>query len=103
MKIAVTGATGQLGTLVIASLKSKVTSENIVALARNPKKATDLGTEVSFFDYSKPETLATSLKGIDRLLLISSSEVGKRAKQHTNVIEAAKKAGVKWIVYTSLL
>lgn len=104
MKIAVTGATGQLGNLVIAELKRKTGSENLVALVRNPEKATDLDIEVRAFDYdSKPETLAASLKGIDRLLLISSSEVGKRFAQHSNVIAAAKEADVQWIVYTSLL
>ena len=51
----------------------------------------------------KPEGLAEALKGIDSLLLISGNELGKRASQHANVIEAAKKAGVSWIVYTSLL
>lgn len=55
------------------------------------------------FDYSKPESLAAQLKGIDTLLLISSNEIGQRASQHKNVIAAAKKAGVQWIVYTSLL
>lgn len=104
MKIAVTGATGQLGNLVIAELKRKTGSEKLVALVRNPEKATDLDIEVRAFDYdSKPETLAASLKGIDRLLLISSSEVGKRFAQHSNVIAAAKEADVQWIVYTSLL
>ena len=103
MKIAVTGATGQLGNLVIAKLKNKAGSEGVVALVRNPEKATGLRTEVRVFDYSKPETLAASLEGIDRLLLISSSEVGKRTEQHSNVIQAAKEAGVRWIVYTSLL
>jgi NAD(P)H dehydrogenase (quinone) len=103
MKIAVTGATGQLGRLVIAELKSKVGSQDLVALVRNPEKATDLGTEVREFDYSKPDSLAAGLEGIDRLLLISGSEIGKRFEQHSNVIAAAKKAGVRWIVYTSLL
>jgi NAD(P)H dehydrogenase (quinone) len=103
MKIAVTGATGQLGKLVIAELKNKVGPQDLVALARSPEKAADLGTEVRAFDYSEPDSLATSLEGIDRLLLISSSEVGKRFEQHTNIIAAAKKAGVSWIVYTSLL
>jgi uncharacterized protein YbjT (DUF2867 family) len=54
-------------------------------------------------DYGKPETLDRALAGIDTLLLISSNEIGRRATQHRNVIEAAKKAGVKWVVYTSLL
>lgn len=103
MKIAVTGSTGHLGQLVIAELKKRVSTGDIVALARTPEKAADFGVEVREFDYTKPENLPAALKGVDRLLLISSSEIGQRATQHFNVIEAAKKAGVKWIVYTSLL
>ncbi|MGQ8336624.1 SDR family oxidoreductase [Sunxiuqinia sp. A32] len=103
MKIAVTGATGQLGRLVVTELKKRISDENIVALARNTEKAADLGVEVRAFDYSKQEQLAEALVGIDNLVLISSSEIGQRASQHSNVIEAAKKVGVKWIVYTSLL
>jgi NAD(P)H dehydrogenase (quinone) len=103
MKTGVTGATGQLGRLVIEKLKEKVSSENIVALVRSTQKAVDMGVEAREFDYSKPDNLANALKGIDNLLLISSNEIGQRATQHKSVIEAAKKAGVKWIVYTSIL
>ena len=103
MKIAVTGATGQLGRIVVSKLKEKVSAENIVALVRSASKANDLGVEAREADYSKPEALNNALSGIDTLLLISSSEVGQRATQHRNVIEAAKNAGVQWIVYTSLL
>ncbi len=103
MKIGVTGATGQLGRIVVEKLKEKVSAESIVALARTPDEAAGLGVEARAFDYSKPENLVTSLQGIDYLLLISSSEVGQRTLQHGNVINAAKQAGVKWIVYTSLL
>ena len=103
MKTAVTGATGQLGQLVIEQLKKRNSVGNIVALARNLEKASGLGVEVREFDYTKPEIMVESLKGIDHLLLISSSEWGQRAAQHSNVINAAKQAGVKWIVYTSLL
>jgi len=102
MKIAITGATGQLGRIVVSKLKEKV-GNNIVALVRTTGKAADLGVEVREADYEKRETLEAALKGVDTLLLISSSEIGKRAAQHQNVIDAAKKAGVKWIVYTSLL
>ena len=101
--IGITGATGQLGRLVVNRLKSQVPASEIVALARTPAKAEDLGVAVRLADYSKPETLDRALAGIGTLLLISSSEVGKRVAQHHNVIEAAKRAGVKWIVYTSLL
>lgn len=103
MKIAITGATGQLGRLIVNKLKQKVAADNIVAFARSVDKGADLGVEVRAADYEKPETLAAALQGIDTLLLISGSEVGKRTAQHKNVIEAAKRAGIKWIVYTSLL
>lgn len=103
MTIAVTGATGQLGRIVIAKLKAVVAATDIVALVRSPGKAADLGVSARAFDYARPELLDGALAGIDTLLLISSSEVGQRAVQHRNVIEAAKRAGVKRIVYTSLL
>jgi len=103
MKIGITGATGQLGRIVVEKLKEKVPAGNIVALVRNPQKAEELSVETRAFDYSKPEGLAESLKGVDSLLLISGNEIGQRASQHANVITAAKQAGVKWIIYTSLL
>jgi NAD(P)H dehydrogenase (quinone) len=103
MKIGITGATGQLGHIIIEKLKEKISAENIVALVRSPQKAKGLGVETREFDYNKPEQLPGALAGIDKLLLISGSEIGKRIQQHTNVIEAAKSAGVKLIAYTSLL
>lgn len=104
--IAVTGATGQLGRLVIAALLKKVPANQIIAAVRSPEKAkdlTDLGVQVRQADYSKPETLDSAFKGAEKLLLISSSEVGQREAQHTAVIAAAKRAGVKLLAYTSLL
>jgi NAD(P)H dehydrogenase (quinone) len=103
MKIAIAGATGHLGRLVINKLKGKAPGSDIVALARNPQKAADLGVEVREADYDKPDTLKAALAGVDTLLLISANELGRRAEQHHNVVEAAKKAGVKRIVYTSIL
>ena len=103
MKIGVTGATGQLGRIVVEKLKQKVAADSVVALVRNPEKAADLGVETRPFDYTQPETLVTSLKGIDKLLLISGNEIGQRLPQHKAVIEAAKQAGVKQITYTSIL
>lgn len=104
MRIAVTGATGQLGRLVIEELKKRIPADGIVALVRSPDKAGSLGVEARAFDYTtRPEDLAVALQGIDRLLLISSNEIGQRAAQHRNVIAAAEKAGVRQIVYTSLL
>lgn len=101
--IAITGANGQLGRLVIAQLKAAAPGQTVIALARSPEKAADLGVPVRTGDYANSETLVTGLDGVDTLLLISSSEIGQRATQHRNVIEAAKKAGVRRIVYTSLL
>lgn len=103
MKTAITGATGQLGQLVVNKLKEKGYGESIVALVRSVEKASDLGVEVREANYDKPETLNNALRGVDTLLLISGSEVGKRAVQHKNVIEAAKQNGVQWIIYTSIL
>ena len=103
MTIAITGATGQLGRLVVDKLKAKVPASEIIALVRTPAKGADLGVSVREADYNKPETLDRALAGIETLLLISSSEIGQRSVQHRHVIEAAKGAGVKRIVYTSLL
>lgn len=103
MTIAITAATGQLGRIVIEKLLAKVPADKVLALVRTPAKATDLGVAAREADYSRPETLETALAGVDTLLLISSSEVGQRAAQHRNVLEAAKKNGVKHIIYTSLL
>ncbi|MFD1772196.1 SDR family oxidoreductase [Sphingobacterium suaedae] len=101
MKIGITGATGQLGRLVVGKLKERVQTVELVALVRTPTSAVDLGVETRAFDYNAP--LASALQGIDYLLLISGNELGKRAEQHARVLDAAKEAGVKWIVYTSLL
>lgn len=103
MTIAVTGATGDLGRLIIARLKGKAEGEAIVALARNPSRADDLGIEVRQADYDDRSSLDAALKGVDTLLFISASEIGKRVPQHRNIIEAAQAQGVGRIVYTSLL
>jgi len=104
MTIGIAGATGQLGRLVVEKLQARVPSAEIVALVRTPARAAGLGIPVRPADYDKPETLDPAFAGIDTLLLISSSELGqRRAAQHHTVIEAAKRTGVKRIVYTSLL
>ena len=103
MKIGITGATGQLGRLVVEKLKQRVDTGNLVALVRSPDKASDLNIEARPFDYTKSAALSDSLQDVDHLLLISGSEIGQRKIQHQNIIEAAQAAGVKWIVYTSLL
>jgi len=94
--IVITGATGQLGRLVIAELVKKVPAAGIVAAVRNVDKAKDiatLGVQVRHADYSRPETWDGALKGADKLLLISSSEIGQRAAQHRTVIDAAAPLG----------
>ncbi|MEX5723169.1 SDR family oxidoreductase [Enterobacter cloacae] len=104
--IAITGATGQLGRLVIEQLLKTVPANQIVAIVRNPAKAEALsqqGIVVRQGDYTDQAALTTALKGVKKLLLLSSSEVGQRATQHQNVINAAKAAGVTLIAYTSLL
>lgn len=104
--IAVTGATGHLGRLVIQELLRSVPAAHIVAAVRSPAKAQDLaalGVQVRQADYTQPATLQAAFAGVDKLLLISSSEVGQRAPQHRAVIAAAKAAGVKLIAYTSVL
>lgn len=104
--ILVTGASGQLGRLVIASLLEKTEASNIIAAVRNPESVKDLaekGVQVRQADYSQPETLVTAFAGVEKLLLISSSEIGQRIPQHKNVINAAKEAGVSLIAYTSIL
>lgn len=98
MTIAITGATGQLGRLAIAALKTRGTQP--VALARDPSKA-DLGVETRAFDYTKPDPAA--LQGVDTLVLISSNDFDDRVGQHRNVIAAAKAAGVLRLIYTSIL
>ena len=103
---AVTGATGQLGRLAVDSLLDRgVPGHQVVAIVRDPEKAkplADAGVEVRVADYDQPETLGAALAGVDRLLLISGNAVGRRARQHKNVIDAARSAGVSRIVYTSI-
>lgn len=104
--IVVTGATGHLGRLVVEGLLAKVPAGRIVAAVRSPEKAADLaakGVVVRRADYASPETLPAALEGAEKVLLVSSSEVGKRAEQHLAVVKAAKQARVPLLAYTSLL
>lgn len=107
MSMAVTGAAGHLGRLVIESLLARgVAAGDIVAVVRNPEKAADLaerGIRVAQADYADQAALTAALQGVERLILVSGSEVGQRLAQHTNIVAAAKAAGVAFIAYTSLL
>jgi NAD(P)H dehydrogenase (quinone) len=99
----ITGATGQLGRKVIASLSRQTAKEQIVAIVRDPAKAADLNVATRVGDYGDRSGLVDALTGLDSLLLISSSSVGTRQAEHANVIAAAQQAGVRRVVYTSLL
>ena len=104
--IAITAATGQLGQLVIEQLLTKVPAHHIVAVVRNPAKAAALaarGLTIRAADYEEPAALARAFAGVEKVLLISGVDFGRRAAQHTNVIDAARLAGVQLVVYTSLL
>jgi NAD(P)H dehydrogenase (quinone) len=104
--IAITGATGQLGRLVIEGLLASQPASSIVAIVRDPAKASawaERGVQVRQGDYTQSAALAQVLQGVDKLLLISSSEVGQRTAQHRNVIDAARQAGVRLVAYTSIL
>lgn len=105
MKLLVTGATGQLGSLVVQHLLTKVPAEQIAVSVRDPQKAAHLkeaGVDVRHGDFTQPDTLKAAFQGIDRLLMISTAE-GDRVQQHTAAIQAAKAAGVSFIAYTSVV
>ncbi|WP_392542450.1 SDR family oxidoreductase [Oryzobacter telluris] len=106
MTIVVTGATGQLGHLVIeALLRRGAAPQDVVATGRDEAKLAPLaalGVRTAVADYADPASLRTALEGATKVLLISGSEVGQRVAQHGNVIDAAKDAGVELIAYTSI-
>ena len=102
MTILVTGATGNLGRLVIESLLERgADPQSVIAGARDVTKAEGLGVRVAHLDYSDPASVRSALEGVDSVLLVSGSEVGQRVAQHKAVIDAAKDAGVAKLVYTS--
>lgn len=103
---AVTGATGQFGRLAIASLLRRTNAGQVVALVRDPARASDLerlGVAVRAFDYDVPDRLSASLEGVTRLLLVSSDTPDRRIAQHKAVIDAAARAAVEAIAYTSII
>lgn len=104
MKILVTGATGNLGSLVVESLLKSVPAENLAVSVRDPKKAEHLkarGVDVRYGDFHQPESLVSAFTGIDRLLIISSGDFNNRAQQQLAAVNAAKEANVGFIAYTS--
>ena len=106
MTLLVTGASGHLGRLVVEALLDGGTpAADVVATARTPESISDLadrGVQVRRADYTDPASLDAAFVGVDRLLLVSGSEVGQRVAQHANVIDAAKRAGVGFVAYTSI-
>jgi NAD(P)H dehydrogenase (quinone) len=104
MKIAVTAASGSLGSAIISELKSHISPENVIGVARTPAKAKHLGVEIRKGDYNSKQEFVTALQGIDAVLLVSGMDApDKRIGQHQNVIEAAKQSGLQKIVYTSII
>lgn len=104
MKIAVTSASGQLGSAIVKQLVIEIGKDNVIGIARTPDKANHLGVEVRKGDYNNRQELEVALKGVDAVLLVSGmDEPQKRIQQHRNVIEAAKANGVRKIVYTSII
>lgn len=104
-KILITGATGGLGGLTVQALLHRVSAGQVVALVRDVSKAAhlrDQGVEVRQGDYQDRPSLLSAFQGVDALLLVSAMAFTDRLAQHVNVIEAAKTAGVRHIVYTSI-
>lgn len=103
--ILVTGATGQLGQIVIEKLSEKIPTNQIAALVRDPAKAEQLkakGVSVRVGDYHNGDSLLAAFQGVEKLLLISSNDFNDRLGQHKKAIDAAKKAGVKHVFYTGV-
>lgn len=104
--IVVTGATGKLGRLAVEELLKKTPPGALAAVVRAPEKAADLaarGVQIRQGDYARPETLVSALAGAEKVLFISSNEVGQRTAQHAAVIDAARRAAPRLLAYTSLL
>ncbi len=103
--IAVTGATGQLGSQIVAQLAKKINPSNIVAIVRDEQKANELkalGVQIRIADYHNTEALNKALDGVSKVMLVSSSDFNDRLQQHKNVVDAAKNAGVSQLVYTGV-
>ncbi|MFP4976490.1 SDR family oxidoreductase [Paenibacillus sp. CN-4] len=106
MKIMLTGANGQFGSIVAETLLKTVPAENLAVSVRDPQKAEGLrsrGVEVRHGDFDLPETLDTAFAGVDRLLIVSADGDNEtRIRQHRNAVDAAVRAGVGFIAYTSV-
>lgn len=104
MKIAITSASGQLGSTIVNELKSSIGAENVIGVVRTPEKAQHLGVEIRKGDYNSREEFENALKGMDAVMILSGNDQPeKRIQQHRNIIKAAKSNGLKKIVYTSIV
>lgn len=104
MKVAVTTANGKLGAEIIKQLRVEIGNKNVIGIARTPKKVAQLGIEIKKGDYNNKADFIMALEDIDVVLLVSGMDTpSKRIEQHRNVINAAKEAGVKKVVYTSII
>lgn len=103
MTIAVTAVSGQLGREIALKLIALPEGGPVIGLARTPGKVTGLGIDVRAGDYDQPHHLTASLAGVDALVIVSGMAPPEdRIQQHRNVIAAAKAAGVRKLVYTSI-
>lgn len=103
-KILVTGATGHLGNAVIETLLKKISANQISVLTRNEEKQSEFhakGLNAFLGSYDNVAALEKAMQGVDKVLLISSGDQGDRMQEHKNVIDTARKKGVKHIAYTS--
>ena len=106
MSIVVTGASGQLGRLTAELVLDRVPASEVILTTRRPETLSDLakrGATVRPADFDRPETLAAAFAGGERLLLISTDDLGRRTAQHRAAIEAAREAGMRHVAYTSYL
>lgn len=104
--ILVTGANGFVGKEALHHLVRSVPASKIAAMVRTPEKSgelRDLGVEIRIADYDNSEALSRAMEGVQKLLLISGTDITNRVQQHSNVVDAAKEAGVQHIVYTSFV
>lgn len=105
-KVLVTGATGQLGSRIVQQLLRKLPAASVVAGGRKADKAQALvarGVEFRTVDYDSPASVDAAMAGVSRVVLVSGTDVGRRVPQHKAVIDAAARAGVKLLGYTSIL
>lgn len=106
MKTIITGASGQYGSLAVQKLLTRMPAEDLILITRRPEKLKDLaqlGAQVRYGDFDDPKSLSTAFEGGEKMLLISGTRVGYRVVQHKAAIDAAAAAGVKHIVYTSVV